>query len=72
VAVTIARRPFLPGEDGLWVELQCSKLRDLLVRGLDCLSDSSVRNNEVALAIQYTNEALRLAASASAGEETLP
>jgi two-component SAPR family response regulator len=60
VAVTIARRPFLSGEDGLWIELQCSRLRDLLVRGLDCLSDISVRNHEVALAIQYINEALRL------------
>jgi SARP family transcriptional regulator, regulator of embCAB operon len=60
VAVTIARRPFLAGEDGLWVDLQCSRLRDLLVRGLDCLSDISLRNHEVALAIQYVSEALRL------------
>jgi DNA-binding SARP family transcriptional activator len=60
VAVTIARRPFLPGEDGLWIELQCSRLQDLLVRGLDCLSEISVRNHEVALAIQYISEALRL------------
>ena len=37
VAVTIARRPFLPGEEGLWVELQAAKLREILVRGLDCL-----------------------------------
>jgi SARP family transcriptional regulator, regulator of embCAB operon len=60
VAVTIARRPFLPGEDGLWIELQCSRLQDLLVRGLDCLSEISARNREVALAIQYISEALRL------------
>jgi SARP family transcriptional regulator, regulator of embCAB operon len=71
VVVTIARRSFLPGEDGLWVELQCSKLRDLLVRGLDCLSDISVRNHEVALAIQYTNETLRLEPYREAGYQRL-
>jgi DNA-binding SARP family transcriptional activator len=60
VAVTIARRPFLAGEEGLWVELQCGKQRELLIRGLDCLSDISMRNNEISLALQYAGEVVRL------------
>jgi len=60
VAVTIARRPFLPGEEGLWVELQAGKLREVLVRGLDCLADVSMRNREAPLAIQHASEVVRL------------
>jgi DNA-binding SARP family transcriptional activator len=60
VAVTIARRPFLSGEEGLWVEFQCGKLRELLVRCLDCLADISIRHNEIPLAIQRASEAVRL------------
>jgi DNA-binding SARP family transcriptional activator len=60
VAVTIARRPFLPGEDGLWVEIQAGKLREVLVRGLDCLAEVSMRNHEVALALQHAADLVRL------------
>jgi DNA-binding SARP family transcriptional activator len=58
--VTIARRPFLPGEEGLWVELQSGKLREALVRGLDCLVEVSMRNHEAPLAIQHASEVVRL------------
>ena len=57
---TIARRPFLPGEDGLCVELQAGKLREVLVHGLDCLADVSMRNREASLAIQHAGELVRL------------
>ena len=36
IATTIARRPFLTGEDGPWVEARRERLRDMLVRALDC------------------------------------
>ncbi|HVH85174.1 MAG TPA: bacterial transcriptional activator domain-containing protein [Terriglobales bacterium] len=56
VAVCIGRRSFLPDEEAPWIELQRSKLRALLVRGLECLSEISLRNGESALAIQYAAE----------------
>src|SRR5581483_1428897 len=39
VASAIARRPFLPGEEGAWVERQRQRLRTLLLRALDCLAE---------------------------------
>src|SRR5205823_7872264 len=36
IATTIARRPFLVGEDAAWVTSRRERLRDLLVRALDC------------------------------------
>src|SRR5215470_1785307 len=38
----LARRVFLPGEDGRWVEDQRRDLRDLLVRALECLRDAAL------------------------------
>ncbi len=60
VAVTIARRPFLSGGEGVWVEFQRTKLEQLLVRGLDCLSEISLRNHEGSLAVQYASEVVGL------------
>src|SRR5512147_1043868 len=36
MAAELARRSFLPGEDGQWVEEQRRDLRDILVRALEC------------------------------------
>ena len=36
IAHHIARRPFLPGESGRWVESQRERLRGILVRALEC------------------------------------
>ena len=71
VAVTIARRPFLPGEEGLWVELQAAKLREILVRGLDCLADVSMCNHEVPLALQHASEVIRLEPFRESGYQRL-
>src|SRR5262249_57665986 len=38
----LARRVFLPGEDGRWVEDQRRDLRDVLVRALECLRDATL------------------------------
>ncbi len=50
IATTIARRPFLVGEDAPWVTLRRERLRDILVRALDCRVDALVWNGELALA----------------------
>jgi len=60
VAATIARRPFLPREEGSWVEQQRAKLHALLVRALDCLSDIWLANRESALAVQAATEVVSL------------
>jgi DNA-binding SARP family transcriptional activator len=54
--VTIARRPFLAGEEAGWIEGRRSKLRSLLVRGLHILSKVSAANGEQDLAVQYATE----------------
>ena len=58
--VTIARRPFLPGEDAPWIEARRVRLRSLLVRALHVLSQISATNGEHALAIQYATEIIEL------------
>ena len=41
-AESLARRTFLPGEDGRWVAEQRDRLRETLVRALDCLAEVSL------------------------------
>lgn len=60
VAVTIYRRPFLPGVDNPWVDSRRAAQRSMLVRGLEILSDLSLQNGESALAAQYATEAVAL------------
>jgi SARP family transcriptional regulator, regulator of embCAB operon len=60
VAVSIARRPFLADEEAPWIESRRSKLRTLLVRGLQCLSTISALHGEEPLALQYANEMVEI------------
>jgi SARP family transcriptional regulator, regulator of embCAB operon len=66
-ATIIARRPFLAGEDAPWIESRRAKLRALLVRGLHCLSQTSVANDEPALAVQYATEMIEVEPFREAG-----
>ena len=54
--VSIARRPFLAGEDATWIEARRARLRSLVVRGLHILSKVSAANGEQDLAVQYATE----------------
>jgi SARP family transcriptional regulator, regulator of embCAB operon len=58
--VTIARRPFLAGDEAVWIEARRGKLRSLLVRGLHILSKISAVNGEPGLAVQYATEIIEL------------
>ena len=60
VVVSIARRPFLPDEEAPWIQSRRSKLRTLLVRGLQCLSTISAAHGEESLALQYANEMVEI------------
>ena len=55
-AAELARRVFLPGEDGPWVEDQRRNLRDILVRGLECLRDAALANGDYVDAVRYAAE----------------
>src|SRR5262249_1284849 len=52
-AAELARRSFLPGEDGPWVEEQRRDLRDVLVRALECLRDTSLGERQLGDAVRY-------------------
>jgi len=58
VAATIAKQPFLPGEDRPWVVLQREHLQRVWRRALLVLSAVSVSNGEPELGIQHASEAL--------------
>ncbi|HET8751486.1 MAG TPA: BTAD domain-containing putative transcriptional regulator [Gaiellaceae bacterium] len=59
-AAELARRSFLPGEDGQWVEDQRRDLRDLLVRALECQRDASFAAGKFGDALRYANEIIEL------------
>jgi DNA-binding SARP family transcriptional activator len=60
IATTIARRPFLAGEDAPWIADRRRQLLDILVRALDCRVESLLWNGETALALDQAREAVRL------------
>jgi DNA-binding SARP family transcriptional activator len=60
VATTIARRPFLVGEDAPWVTSRRERLRELLVRALDCRVEALIWNGELALAQDQARAAVQL------------
>lgn len=60
VTATIARRPFLPGDDGEWVESQRRKLKRQLLRALHCLAQMWIATQEAPLAVEAGTEAVCL------------
>ena len=60
VAATIARRSFLPGVKGEWVDSQNRRLQRQLVRALDCLCHMRLSSGEPALAVETAIEAVDL------------
>ena len=60
VAYQISRRPFLMGEEGPWVTLKRSELRDVLVRAHECLSEPGIWGTELAYAVKHAKEAVAI------------
>jgi DNA-binding SARP family transcriptional activator len=60
VAHHIARRPFLPGDDGAWVEQRRERLASTLVRALECRAEVYLWNGEHALALETARDAVAL------------
>src|SRR6202158_4414515 len=57
---TIARRPVLAGEDAPWLMTRRERLRDVLVRALDCRVEALLWNGELALAQDQARAAVDL------------
>jgi DNA-binding SARP family transcriptional activator len=60
VASTIARHPFLAGDDGEWVVFQRERLQRVRLRALECLAKVWLESGEPALAVEATSEALAI------------
>lgn len=60
VAHHIARRPFLPGEEGPWVERLREKLAGIQVRALECRAEVYLWNGEFTLAAEAARDAVAL------------
>ena len=56
VATAIARRPFLPGEDAMWLDDVRTRLRSSHVRALDTLAEVWITRRNPALAVSTAAE----------------
>jgi DNA-binding SARP family transcriptional activator len=59
-AASLARRPFLPAERGLWIERRRDDLRATLLRALDLLAQGLSGGPYTDDALRYTKEAVAL------------
>jgi DNA-binding SARP family transcriptional activator/ABC-type transport system substrate-binding protein len=59
-AESIARRTFLPGEDGSWIEEERAALRETRVRALDCLAEAERLSGDSAAAIRAAEELIAM------------
>jgi len=59
-AASLARRPFLPGEEGVWVDGKRRELTDVLRRALACLSDAFLRSGGEAEAAKWAEDLIVL------------
>jgi YVTN family beta-propeller protein len=59
-AASLARPPFLPGEEGAWVEGKRRERTDILRRALSCLAEASLCSGDVAEAANWAEETITL------------
>jgi SARP family transcriptional regulator, regulator of embCAB operon len=60
VVYHIARRPFLAGEEGIWVEHWRQRLRDVLARSLECLAHVYIGNGDAGVAADLARQVVEL------------
>ena len=71
VAAITARQPFLPGEEGEWINDERVRLHGILLRALDCLSEIWLLNGEPSLALGAARESVALEPFREAGYRRL-
>ena len=60
IAESLARRTFLPGEEGRWIEDKRADLRETLVRALDCLAETHRLRGDPRAAVRAAEELVEL------------
>jgi YVTN family beta-propeller protein len=70
-AESLARRPFLSGEDGTWVEQQRRDLADIRERALSVLADACLRSGAAREAAKWAEELIALSPFREAGYRRL-
>src|SRR5262245_15713677 len=70
-AESLTRRPFLPGEDGTWVDQKRSDLTDIRERALSVLADACLRSGTGREAAQWAEELIELSPFREAGYRRL-
>jgi YVTN family beta-propeller protein len=60
LAESLVRQPFLPGDDGTWVEEKRRELGEVRARALTVLADASVRSGDPRDAAQWAEHAIAL------------
>jgi YVTN family beta-propeller protein len=60
LAASLARLPFLSGEDGVWVERKRRERADVLGHALDCLADACLSSGDASEAAKWADEAIAL------------
>ena len=70
-AESLARRPFLPGEDGAWVEQKRRDLADIRERALSVLADACLRAGAAREAAKWAEELIALSPFRDAGYRRL-
>lgn len=58
VAQAIARSPFLPADEGAWVEAQRARLQQVLLRAWDAVAQSALASGQYGLAIDAATQSL--------------
>jgi YVTN family beta-propeller protein len=70
-AESLARGPFLPGEDGAWVEQKRRDLADIRERALSVLADACLRSSAAREAAKWAEELIALSPFREAGYRRL-
>ena len=70
-AESLARRPFLPGEDGAWVEQKRRDLADIRERTLSVLAEACLRSGAAREAAKWAEELIALSPFREAGYRRL-
>jgi YVTN family beta-propeller protein len=70
-AESLARQPFLPGEDGTWVEQKRRELADIRERALSVLADACLRSGAAREAAKWAEELIALSPFREAGYRRL-
>ena len=71
IAAITARQPFVPGDEGEWIDRERARQHAILLRALDCLSDIWLLNGEPSLALGAARESIELEPLREAGYRRL-